>query len=57
MSVEERIGFLLKAAGRAEREGAVRAARALRRMAEEARPLEWGSPAGSGPQPGDCLGA
>lgn len=40
MSVEERIRYLLRAAMRAEQEGAERTARALRRMAEEARPLE-----------------
>lgn len=40
MSVEERIRYLLRAAVRAEREGSERAARALRRMAEEARPLD-----------------
>lgn len=40
MTVEERIQFLLHAAGRAEQEGAERVARSLRRMAEEARPLE-----------------
>lgn len=40
MSVEDRIRYLLRAASRAEREGAERAARSLRRMAEDARPLE-----------------
>jgi hypothetical protein len=40
MTVEERIRFLLRAALRAEREGAARAARSLRLMAEQARPLE-----------------
>lgn len=40
MSVEDRIRFLMRAAVRAEQEGAARAARALRRMAEDARPLE-----------------
>jgi len=39
MSSEERIGFLLRAAERAESEGEVRVARSLRRMAEEAHPL------------------
>lgn len=39
MSVEDRIRYLLRAALRAEREGAERAARALRQMAEDARPL------------------
>lgn len=40
MTVEERIRFLLRAALRAEREGAARAARSLRLMAEQARPLD-----------------
>lgn len=40
MSVEDRIRYLLRAALRAEREGSERAARSLRRMAEDARPLE-----------------
>jgi len=39
MTIDERIGFLLRAARRAELEGNERAARALRRMADEARPL------------------
>ena len=40
MSIEDRIRYLLKAATRAEREGADRAAVALRRMAEGLRPLD-----------------
>lgn len=39
MKTEERIGFLLRAARRAELEGNDRVARAFRRMADEARPL------------------
>lgn len=42
MSVEERIRYLLQAARRVEGEGDHRAADLLRRMAEEARPLEVG---------------
>jgi len=39
MSIDERIGILLRAARRAELEGNERVARALRRMAAEARPI------------------
>jgi hypothetical protein len=39
MSIEQRIRYILDAAERAEREGHDRAARSLRRLAEEARPL------------------
>ncbi len=39
MSIEQRVRYILDAAARAEREGHERAARALRRMAEETRPL------------------
>jgi hypothetical protein len=42
MSIEQRIRYILDAAERAEREGHDRAARALRRMAEERRPLGAG---------------
>lgn len=45
MSLELRIQYLLRAAARAEAEGQERVARALRRMADEARPL--GSPSGA----------
>ncbi len=52
MTIEERIRYLLHAAGRAEQEGAERVARSLRRMAEEARPLEVPSPlSGGAPTP------
>jgi len=44
MTMEERIGYLLRAASRAEDEGDPRVALALRRMAEEARPLEAWAP-------------
>ena len=40
MSIEDRIQYLLQAASRAEGEGEARIAEMLRRMAEEARPLE-----------------
>ena len=40
MNFDERIGFLLRAAARAERDGDARVASALRRMADEARPFE-----------------
>jgi hypothetical protein len=40
MRLDERIGFLLRAAARAERDGEARVARALRRMADEARPFD-----------------
>jgi hypothetical protein len=43
MTPEERIRFLLRVATRAEGEGNHRAARAYRRMADEARPVEPGS--------------
>ena len=39
MNIEERVRYLLQAATRAEGEGETRIARALRRMADEARPL------------------
>lgn len=39
MTMEDRVACLLRAAARAEVEGHVRVARALRRMAGEARPL------------------
>ena len=42
MSVEERIGYLLRAAARAEGRGDLRVARTFRRMAEDARPLGVG---------------
>jgi hypothetical protein len=38
MTTEERIGFLLRAAERAERDGNDRVARLFRRMAADARP-------------------
>lgn len=41
MSVEERVRFLSRLAERAEMEGNVRAATLFRRMAREARPLEF----------------
>lgn len=40
MTIEERIRFLYRIAGRIEGEGDRRAARLFRRMADEARPLE-----------------
>ena len=40
MTVDERIRYLLRAAIRAEGEGDLRVARAFRRMAEDARPLD-----------------
>ncbi len=40
MSAESRVGFLLRAAERAEREGNARLARTLREMARELRPLD-----------------
>ncbi|GMV05814.1 MAG: hypothetical protein AMXMBFR53_20910 [Gemmatimonadota bacterium] len=40
MSVDERVGILLRAATRAEGEGDERVARILRRRAEESRPLD-----------------
>ena len=40
MSVEERIGHLLRAASRVEGEGDSRGAELLRQMAEEALPVE-----------------
>ena len=47
MKTEERIRYLLRAAGRAEGEGNLRAANVLRRMAREVQPLDtanalWG---------------
>lgn len=50
MSIEERIRFLMQAAVRAEQEGSDRVARSLRRMAEQARPLE-ADPAPALPDP------
>lgn len=43
MTPEERVRFLLRVATRAEGEGNHRTARAYRRMADEARPVEPGS--------------
>ena len=40
MSLEDRVRYLLRAAGRAEGEGNVRAANALRRMARDVLPLD-----------------
>jgi hypothetical protein len=40
MSLEQRIEYLLKAAGRAERNGEYRVARALRRMAADVQPID-----------------
>jgi hypothetical protein len=40
MSVESRVEYLLRAASRAEREGNLRLAGILRRMAEELRPAD-----------------
>lgn len=40
MSVEERILYLMRAALRAEREGAAKVARSLRRMADGLRPAQ-----------------
>jgi hypothetical protein len=40
MSVEQRVGYLLKAALRAERNGEYRVARTLRRMADDILPLD-----------------
>ncbi|MEZ4415564.1 MAG: hypothetical protein R3E10_07395 [Gemmatimonadota bacterium] len=42
MKTEDRIRYLLRAAGRAEGEGNARAANALRRMARDVLPLEVG---------------
>lgn len=47
MTIEERVRFLYRIAGRAEGEGDQRAARLFRRMADEARPLERGGSAAS----------
>ena len=44
MSVKKRIQYLLGAARRAEVEGELRTARLLRRIAEEARPIDARSP-------------
>ena len=41
MKSEERIRFLLRAAGRAEGDGNFRVANVLRRMARDVRPLEF----------------
>ena len=48
MKTEERVRYLLRAAGRAEGEGNLRAANVLRRMAREVQPPDttnalWGS--------------
>lgn len=40
MRLEARLDYLLKAALRAERNGDLRLARALRRMAEDIRPID-----------------
>jgi hypothetical protein len=40
MSLEQRLEYLLKAALRAERDGELRIARILRRMAEDTRPID-----------------
>lgn len=40
MSLEQRLEFLLRAAQRAERNGDLQVARALRRMAEDIRPID-----------------
>ena len=40
MSAESRIDYLLRAAARAEREGSVRLATILKKMAEELQPAE-----------------
>ena len=44
MGTEQRVQFFLGAARRAELEGDLHTARILRRMAEEARPLENSRP-------------
>ena len=44
MSLEQRMSFLLKAAQRAERNGEHHIARALRRMAEDIRPIDLSRP-------------
>lgn len=49
MSIEQRIQYLLRAAARAEAEGHLRVADALRRMAEDSRPF--------GPRSGFVSGA
>ena len=41
MKSEERVRFLLKAAGRAEGDGNLRVANVLRRMARDVRPLDY----------------
>lgn len=49
MSLEQRREFLLRAAERAERNGELHVARALRRMAEDSRPIDRAlTPAASG---------
>ncbi|HUE76723.1 MAG TPA: hypothetical protein VMM83_02180 [Longimicrobiales bacterium] len=40
MSLEQRLDYLLRAAQRAERNGEADIARALRRMAEDTRPID-----------------
>lgn len=42
MKIEERVRYLLRLAHRAENEGDERVARAFRRMADEAKPLDAG---------------
>jgi len=44
MNLEERLGFLLRTAIRAEGDGDLRIARLFRRMAEDMRPIEHASP-------------
>ncbi len=48
-NLDDRIGFLLRAAARAEQAGEARVANALRRMADEARPFDPHDPAGPVP--------
>lgn len=40
MSLEQRLDYLLRAALRAEQDGDLRVARALRRMAEDMQPID-----------------
>ncbi len=51
MSAESRIEYLLRAAARAEREGSVRLATILKKMAEELQPAERLAPFPAAPQP------
>ena len=49
MRPEQRLDYLLKAAERAERNGDLEVARALRRMADDIRPIDWSlTPSGAG---------